>query len=53
MSVVSIGILIMVHCALHKHIHSKYSEISNIWILNNARVRIEYYIYTYLKSKYK
>ena len=53
MSVVSIRILIMVHCALRKHIQLRYSEISDNSISNNARVRIEYYIYTNIKSKYK
>ena len=53
MSVVSIGILVVDHCALHHHIHLRSFEISDISISDNTRVRIEYYIYTCLKSKDK
>ena len=47
------GILVVDHCALHHHIHLRCFEISDISISDNTRVRIEYYIYTCLKSKDK
>ena len=53
MSVISIGILVVNQYALHQHIHWRYFEISETTISNKARVRIEYFIYTYLKSRYK